>query len=234
MITLQQTEFNIPHWYTEALAVESEGFPRPQEWNKLLLERVPTRSKLLEPRHDQPRLHPPQRARRPPDGLLPGPALRPVHAQAVRRRRPDQDARGLSPRPHHRPGDQRLLPRREGRLREGLSRLPRRGGQDDPDAGERGEAGQVLAARAAAQGEARRPRAERPDGLRAFRPPRLQGGPALRRQGTEAQAAPSPGQLREGPPARRRSATTTPRSPCSSRPRSQASPTSGSSTCWPS
>jgi tetratricopeptide (TPR) repeat protein len=47
VITLQQTEFNIPHWYTEALAVESEGFPRPQEWNKLLLERVPKRNKLL-------------------------------------------------------------------------------------------------------------------------------------------------------------------------------------------
>jgi cellulose synthase operon protein C len=46
VITLQQTEFNIPHWYTEALAVESEGFPRPQEWNKLLVERVPAR-KLL-------------------------------------------------------------------------------------------------------------------------------------------------------------------------------------------
>ena len=47
VITLQQTGFNIPHWYTEALAVESEGFPRSQEWNKMLLERVPTRSKLL-------------------------------------------------------------------------------------------------------------------------------------------------------------------------------------------
>ena len=46
VITLQQTEFNIPHWYTEALAVESEGYPRPQPWNKMLLERVPTR-KLL-------------------------------------------------------------------------------------------------------------------------------------------------------------------------------------------
>jgi tetratricopeptide (TPR) repeat protein len=46
VITLQQTDFNIPHWYTEALAVESEGFPRPQEWNKLLVERVPAR-KLL-------------------------------------------------------------------------------------------------------------------------------------------------------------------------------------------
>src|SRR5947209_1044131 len=47
VITLQQTEFNIPHWYTEALAVESEGFPRPQPWNKMLVERVPTRRKLL-------------------------------------------------------------------------------------------------------------------------------------------------------------------------------------------
>jgi tetratricopeptide (TPR) repeat protein len=47
VITLQQTDFNIPHWYTEALAVESEGTPRPQSWNKLLLERVPTRTKLL-------------------------------------------------------------------------------------------------------------------------------------------------------------------------------------------
>jgi cellulose synthase operon protein C len=46
VITLQQTEFNIPHWYTEALAVESEGFPRPQEWNRMLMERVPNR-KLL-------------------------------------------------------------------------------------------------------------------------------------------------------------------------------------------
>jgi Tfp pilus assembly protein PilF len=46
VITLQQTDFNIPHWYTEALAVESEGFPRPQEWNRLLVERIPAR-KLL-------------------------------------------------------------------------------------------------------------------------------------------------------------------------------------------
>src|SRR5262249_26451904 len=47
VITLQQTEFNIPHWYTEALAVESEGFPRPQDWNRMLLERVPKRDRLL-------------------------------------------------------------------------------------------------------------------------------------------------------------------------------------------
>lgn len=41
ILTLQQTKFNIPHWYTEALAVRSEGYPRPVEWNALLLDRVP-------------------------------------------------------------------------------------------------------------------------------------------------------------------------------------------------
>jgi len=42
VITLQQTHFNIPHWYTEALAVQSEAYPRPQVWNQLLLDRVPS------------------------------------------------------------------------------------------------------------------------------------------------------------------------------------------------
>lgn len=46
VITLQQTNYNIPHWYTEALAVMSEGYPRPQEWNALLAERVPKRDLL--------------------------------------------------------------------------------------------------------------------------------------------------------------------------------------------
>jgi tetratricopeptide (TPR) repeat protein len=41
ILTLQETEFNIPHWYTEALAVRAEGYSRPAEWNRLLLERVP-------------------------------------------------------------------------------------------------------------------------------------------------------------------------------------------------
>lgn len=47
VITLQQTNFNIPHWFTEALAVESEGFPRPQPWNVMLMERVPNRKGVL-------------------------------------------------------------------------------------------------------------------------------------------------------------------------------------------
>lgn len=41
VLNLQQSNFNIPHWYTEALAVESEGYPRPQSWNEMLAERVP-------------------------------------------------------------------------------------------------------------------------------------------------------------------------------------------------
>lgn len=41
VLNLQQTNFNIPHWYTEALAVENEGYPRPLQWDKLLRERVP-------------------------------------------------------------------------------------------------------------------------------------------------------------------------------------------------
>jgi tetratricopeptide (TPR) repeat protein len=41
ILTLQETNFNIPHWFTEALAVRSEDSPRPEVWNQLLLQRVP-------------------------------------------------------------------------------------------------------------------------------------------------------------------------------------------------
>ena len=41
VLNLQQTDFSIPHWFTEALAVGSEGAARPQIWNQLLAERVP-------------------------------------------------------------------------------------------------------------------------------------------------------------------------------------------------
>src|SRR5262249_3497796 len=41
IFNLEQTHFLVPHWFTEGLAVINEGFPRPQPWNALLLERVP-------------------------------------------------------------------------------------------------------------------------------------------------------------------------------------------------
>lgn len=41
VLNLQQTDFNIPHWYTEALAVQTEAGPRSPVWNQLLRERVP-------------------------------------------------------------------------------------------------------------------------------------------------------------------------------------------------
>lgn len=42
IFNLEQTHFLVPHWLTEGLAVNNEGFPRPPHWNDLLLERVPT------------------------------------------------------------------------------------------------------------------------------------------------------------------------------------------------
>ena len=39
VVTLQQTGYRIPHWYTEGLAVWCEGKPRPLSWNPLLVRR---------------------------------------------------------------------------------------------------------------------------------------------------------------------------------------------------
>jgi len=41
IFNLEQTNFLTPHWLTEGLAVNNEGFPRPQSWNELLRTRVP-------------------------------------------------------------------------------------------------------------------------------------------------------------------------------------------------
>jgi len=40
VINLQQTNFNIPHWFTEAIATMFEDQPRPVEWNALLVRRA--------------------------------------------------------------------------------------------------------------------------------------------------------------------------------------------------
>jgi tetratricopeptide (TPR) repeat protein len=42
MFNLDQTHFQVPHWFTEGLAVNFEGYPRPAQWTQLLLERVPS------------------------------------------------------------------------------------------------------------------------------------------------------------------------------------------------
>jgi tetratricopeptide (TPR) repeat protein len=40
IFNLEQTNFLVPHWFTEGLAVTNEGFPRPPLWNNILKERV--------------------------------------------------------------------------------------------------------------------------------------------------------------------------------------------------
>ena len=40
VLNLQQTDFNIPHWLTEGLAVQQEGQPRPRDWTAVLARRA--------------------------------------------------------------------------------------------------------------------------------------------------------------------------------------------------
>jgi tetratricopeptide (TPR) repeat protein len=40
IFNLEQTNFQVPHWLTEGLAVRNEGFPRPPSWSQILAERV--------------------------------------------------------------------------------------------------------------------------------------------------------------------------------------------------
>jgi tetratricopeptide (TPR) repeat protein len=47
IFNLEQTNFLVPHWLTEGLAVSNEGFPRPPSWNDMLKKRVPA-GKLLD------------------------------------------------------------------------------------------------------------------------------------------------------------------------------------------
>jgi tetratricopeptide (TPR) repeat protein len=41
IFNLEETNFQVTHWLTEGLAVINEDYPRPQQWNELLVERVP-------------------------------------------------------------------------------------------------------------------------------------------------------------------------------------------------
>jgi tetratricopeptide (TPR) repeat protein len=38
VVNLDQTDFTIPHWFTEALATHYEEFERPEEWNNVLID----------------------------------------------------------------------------------------------------------------------------------------------------------------------------------------------------
>jgi tetratricopeptide (TPR) repeat protein len=40
VVNLQQTDFNIPHWFTEGIAVRLEDLPRPTSWNEILAARL--------------------------------------------------------------------------------------------------------------------------------------------------------------------------------------------------
>ena len=40
VLNLQQTDFNVPHWLTEGLAVQQEGQSRPRDWTALLARRA--------------------------------------------------------------------------------------------------------------------------------------------------------------------------------------------------
>jgi tetratricopeptide (TPR) repeat protein len=48
VITVQQSGFTIPHWFTEALAVLNEGYPPPSQWMELLARRYPGQLRTLE------------------------------------------------------------------------------------------------------------------------------------------------------------------------------------------
>ena len=50
VLNLQQTNFNIPHWYTEALAVLNEGYPRPRGLEPAA-GRARAQGRAVQPRH---------------------------------------------------------------------------------------------------------------------------------------------------------------------------------------
>ena len=84
IFNLEQTHFLVPHWLTEGLAVNNEGFPRPQPWNTLLREARAGR-RADEPRQHRPRLHAAAQSGGLEHGLLPEPALCRVPEAEIRR-----------------------------------------------------------------------------------------------------------------------------------------------------
>ena len=125
IFNLEQTNFQTPHWLTEGLAVNNEGFPRPQSWNELLLD-ARAEGRPDGPGRHRPRLHPAADAGRLDDGLLPEPAVRRFHEGDLRPRFRGEDARRLPRRPGHDGGPQAGLRRGQAGLREEVPGVPRR------------------------------------------------------------------------------------------------------------
>ena len=62
IFNLEQTNFLVPHWFTEGLAVSNEGFPRPPAVEPAAA-RARAGGRPAEPGHHRPRLHPAARRR---------------------------------------------------------------------------------------------------------------------------------------------------------------------------
>src|SRR5260370_8299724 len=59
IFNLEQTHFLVPHWLTEGLAVNNEGFRRPGSWNELLHEWTPAGRFMTLDTIDLPSIRPP-------------------------------------------------------------------------------------------------------------------------------------------------------------------------------
>ena len=127
VITLQQTDFNMPHWYTEGLAVWSEDRPRPQIWNELLVQRVPA-GKLFDLGSLNFAFAQAAVERGLADGLLPGGVVRGVHAQRPRARGPQEADGGVRREPAHAPGGRADVWSAVGGIRARLRPVPPKGG----------------------------------------------------------------------------------------------------------
>jgi len=100
VVNLQQTKFNIPHWFTGTRG------PRRRRPSSTYVERDPGQThggrRAVRFGNHQPRFRSSPRRGRLGVGLLPGRALRGIHDRPIRRRRASQVTRGLRPAPTHR------------------------------------------------------------------------------------------------------------------------------------
>ncbi len=131
VFNLEQTKFQVPHWFTEGLAVTNEGMGDPPRW------RVAAGGKVGGQRLAQSRQHPagvcPAAHARPMAASVSAkPALRGILDQNARRRGHRQAAHRLWRGAGHRSGLGKDLQRHQGGLREGLSGVSRRACREGP------------------------------------------------------------------------------------------------------